>query len=132
MPDIEQDYELPEEEETAKTFKDFLAEDIDDVFFCLDEFAETHNIDGKDIPIVIEADTLKEKSAHWEAGAKQNFDTGQYTDTYTLYIKIADYGPAPKVGKKLVIDGNKDFYYRVKSCGEEAGVYLMKAERVRM
>jgi len=131
MPDIEQDYELPDINENVKTFKDFAAEDIDETFFCLDEFAETHNIDGKDMPVVIEGDDLKDHASHWEAGAKQNFDTGLYDAVLNLYIKVSDYGKKPKVGKTLDFDGGLT-RYRVLSCKEDAGVYLIKAGRLRM
>ena len=56
---------------------DFLEEalaDIDSVFF--QEFVEQHKIDGKPFDVVPYEMTLKERKAHWEAGAKQNFDQG--------------------------------------------------------
>lgn len=50
---------------------DFLEEalaDIDSVFF--QEFVEQHKIDGKPFDVVPYEMTLKERKAHWEAGAK--------------------------------------------------------------
>ncbi len=58
------------------TFKDCVAADIDAAFFEENEHADRHTVDGKDVLIVLEDDDLREHSAHWEAGAKQNFDTG--------------------------------------------------------
>ena len=49
--------------------------------------------------MIVDDQRLKEHSAHWEAGAKQNFDTGLYTAYTVLYIRVSDYGPKPKVGK---------------------------------
>lgn len=131
--DIEQDYELPgdEDEETTKTFKDFAAEDVDDVFFCLDEFADTHNIDGVDMPAVVETDALKDHSAHWEAGAKQNFDTGLYDTVLVLYVKVKDYGEKPKVGRELILDEDPEMF-QVLEVDETAGVYCMKIGRARL
>ena len=77
--EITQDYENEEEEWKRPTFKDCAKADISLAFFNLDEHAETHTIDGKEAPVIIEESTLREHSAHWEAGAKQNFDTGLYT-----------------------------------------------------
>lgn len=57
------------------TFKDCVAADIDAAFFEENEHADRHTVDGKDVLIVLEDDDLREHSAHWEAGAKQNFDT---------------------------------------------------------
>lgn len=61
------------------TFKDCVAADIDAAFFEENEHADRHTVDGKDVLIVLEDDDLREHSAYWEAGAKQNFDTGLYT-----------------------------------------------------
>lgn len=72
-------------------------------------------------------------SAHWEAGAKQNFDTGLYTAHTILYIRVEDYGPKPKIGKQLVLDkGTKSQRtYTINLCQEESGVYRMTMERTR-
>lgn len=131
--DVEQDYELPgeEDEEILKTFKDFAAEDVDEVFFCLDEFADMHNIDGKDMPAMLESDELKDHSAHWEAGAKQNFDTGLYDTVLVLYVKAKDYGPKPKVKKKLILDKDPKMF-QVLEVEETVGVYRMKIGRARL
>lgn len=86
------------------TFKDCVAADICAAFFEENEHADRHTVDGKDVLIVLEDDDLREHSAHWEAGAKQNFDTGLYTAHTILYIRVEDYGPKPKIGKQLVLD----------------------------
>ena len=73
---------------------DFLEEaiaDIDSVFF--QEFVEQHKIDGKPFDVVPYEMTLKERKAHWEAGAKQNFDQGLYLSTKQFFIRKEDYGP---------------------------------------
>lgn len=118
---------------TAPTFKDCAANDITQVFFNGDEHAEMRKVDGKDALVILEEDTLKEHSSHWEAGAKQNFDTGLYTAHTILYIRAADYGAKPKVGKQLVLSVGEDKTrtYEIKSCEEEAGVFRMILERVR-
>ncbi len=131
--EITQDYENEKEEWKRPTFKDCAKADISLAFFNLDEHAETHTIDGKEAPVIIEESTLREHSAHWEAGAKQNFDTGLYTSHTILYIKAADYGPRPKVGKDLVVDkGTKEQRtFTILQCKEEDGVYRMTMQRVR-
>lgn len=131
--DVDQDYELPsnEDEEVIKTFKEYMAEDVDDVFFDLDEFAETHNIDGTDMPAVVEADKLQDHSAHWEAGSKQNYDEGLYDAHMVLYVKAADYGDPPKIGKALYLDEDAEMW-EIKDFTVEAGVYRMVIGRVRL
>lgn len=111
------------------TFKDCAAADIDLAFFNMDEFAEMHDIDGKDMMVVYEEDGLKEHASHWEYGTKQSLDTGLYNADAILYIRIKDYGPKPKVGKRLVMDKKRT--YSIEACEEEAGVYRMTLERVR-
>lgn len=115
------------------TFKDCVAADIDTAFFEKNEHADRHTVDGKDVLIVLEDDDLREHSAHWEAGAKQNFDTGLYTAHTILYIRVEDYGPKPKIGKQLVLDkGTKSQRtYTINLCQEESGVYRMTMERTR-
>lgn len=130
--DIRQDYS-GNTEKTKMTFKDYAEIDTDEVFFNLDEFAEEHTVDGKPALIVLQDDDVRQHSSHWEAGAKQNFDTGLYTRHKILYIKVEDYGPLPKEGKQIVIDSGtkKQRTFTIKSCGEEGDVYRMTLERTR-
>lgn len=49
-----------------------------------------------------------------------------------LYIRAADYGPKPKVGKHLVLDkGTKTRTFSILTCEDQAGVYRMTMERTR-
>lgn len=131
--ELNQSYENAAEEWKRPTFKDCAAADIDLAFFNGEEHAETHKVDGKDALIVLEENTLKRHTAHWEAGAKQNFDTGLYTAHTILFIRVEDYGPKPKIGKELVLDAGTDHKrtFVIRSCEEESGVYRMTMERTR-
>ena len=132
--ELDQEYgtELPKEWKPP-TFKDCVAADVDLAFFNGNEHAELHTIDGKEMLVVLEDHDLKERSSHWEAGAKQNFDTGLYKAVTILQVKTVDYGPKPIVGKKLVMDKGTDYQrtYSIAACGEECGVYRMTLERTR-
>lgn len=44
----------------SDTLKDLIASDIDLIFMQLDDFGETHRVEGKEITIVIDNDTLTE------------------------------------------------------------------------
>ena len=132
--ELNQEYGTPPEwEYKAPTFKDCAAADIGRAFFCENEHAETRKVDGKPALVIFEESALKPHSAHWEAGAKQNFDTGLYDAMDILYIRVSEYGPKPKVGKQLVLSvgENKTRTYEIKGCNEEAGVFRMSLERVR-
>ena len=52
--DLVQDYEDADQEK-RRTFKDFAHADISAVFFNGDEHAGEHNVDGKDVLVILEA-----------------------------------------------------------------------------
>jgi hypothetical protein len=133
---FELDQNYGEDEETEwkmPTFKDFIKEDLERAFFCEDEFAEWHIIDGKKCLVVVEEEDVRQHSAHWEAGAKQNFDTGLYDSHIILHIRTEDYGPKPKVGKQLVMDAGTKMKrtYIINNCEEESGTFRMTLGRIR-
>ena len=116
-----------------RSFKDFADMDIGEAFFNANEHAEKHKVDGKECLVIIEDLSLSEHEAHWEAGAKQSFDSGLYDAQVIIYIKILDYGTKPKSGKLIVLDEgtSKKRTYRVTACQEESGVYRITAGRQR-
>lgn len=126
--DFEQEYAPGVQPEKKLTFKDCAAADIDTVFFNTDEFAETHKVNGKDMLAVLDENTLIDRSAHWEGGAKQSFDQGLYRADAKLFVKCRELGGRPKVGSPMIVDGKK---YLVDSVDEEAGVYSVALVRVR-
>lgn len=115
------------------TFKDCVAADIDLAFFNGNEHADLHKVDGTEYLVIVEEEDVRDHSAHWEAGAKQNFDTGLYNAHTILFIRVKDYGPRPKIGKYLVLDEGTDHKrsYKIVHCEEDCGVYRMTMERVR-
>lgn len=40
------------------SFKDQIKQDLSDVFLNLDEFADLHRIEGKEVPVVIDSDIM--------------------------------------------------------------------------
>lgn len=115
------------------TFKDCVKADIDLAFFNMDEHAEMHIVDGKEMLVVLEEDDMLEHKTHWEWGRKGSMDDGLYRATMTIYLRIEDYGPKPKTGKELVLDAGTDHKrtFRILQCQEESGVYRMTVERAR-
>jgi len=110
------------------TFKQAVAADIENTFFCAQEHADIHTVDGKKMLIVLDENELLERAAHWEGGAKQSFDQGLYQADKLFYVKVKDYGKRPRIGKPLRLDGGN---YFVTECTEEAGVYAISIQRVR-
>lgn len=127
--ELTQNYTGAAAEWKRPTFKECAAVERDTTFFNEDEHAELHKVDGKEVLIILEESDLRIHSAHWEAGAKQNFDTGLYTAHETLYIRVEDYGPKPKIGKLLTLDGKRT--YTIQKCVDEGGIYRMTIERTQ-
>lgn len=44
------------------SFKDQIKQDLSDVFLNLDEFADIHRIEGKEVPVVIDSDIMAKLS----------------------------------------------------------------------
>ena len=44
------------------SFKDQIKQDLSDVLLNLDEFADIHRIEGKEVPVVIDSDMLEKLS----------------------------------------------------------------------
>lgn len=40
------------------SFKDQIKQDLSDIFLNLDEFADLHRIEGKEVPVVIDSDIM--------------------------------------------------------------------------
>ena len=81
------------------SFKDEIAADLDAVFLELDEFAETHRVEGKDITCVIDNDKGQRKSD----GAM--YDLAQAD--FILMAKTADLPARKEAGSVLNLDGRE-------------------------
>ena len=44
------------------SFKDQIKQDLSDIFLNLDEFADLHRIEGKEVPVVIDSDIMAKLS----------------------------------------------------------------------
>ena len=78
MLDVDQNYGEPDTPKPLPTFKDYVAQDVETVFFNLNEFAEERYIDDKQMLCITQHPGVNERAAHWEGGAKQSFDQGMY------------------------------------------------------
>lgn len=106
------------------TFKEAIRSDISNVFLNLDEFAATHNLNGKDIPVIIDNNEMIER----EKKMKSDMD-GLNTKTTLIYVKARDYGGGvPPVGYAITLDGKT---YVVTDAMNEDGVYSIHLERNR-
>lgn len=94
-------------------FKDYLARDLE-VFFNLNEFAEMHNIDGREIPAIVDSDITKIRSDN----KYERYD-GIYKGEVTVYVRAKDFTIRPVFGQAMRLDGQ---LYTVVESNEVSGV----------
>lgn len=97
------------------TFKEIVKNDVRQVFMNLDEFSETHTINGKEMPVQIDSNEQIER----EKRLNQNMD-GIYKNQKLIYVSAEEFGPMPKQGVMLNMDGKM---YKVEDAIHEDGVY---------
>ena len=105
------------------SFKDILQRDIDEIFFNLNEFSDTHNIDGVEMTAMIDDMEHIER----EKKMKSHMD-GIYARQILLYVKASEFGPIPSQGRLLKLDGH---VYTVVDTTDEGGVYTITLEANR-
>lgn len=98
------------------TFKEDLNEDLRDVFFDVDEFAEEHDLNGTVCLCVVEGVATRASFQRSEKYAGYDVVHGA---TNTVHVKKEELGETPVEGEVFKIDG--DIYY-VDSCTEEMGM----------
>lgn len=97
------------------TFKELIDSDIESTFMNTDEFSEMHVVNGKEMPVLIDNNELIERKKK----ANENMD-GIYANQKLLYVAASDFGPLPKQGSILILDGRT---YRVDEAVSESGIY---------
>lgn len=91
-------------------FKEQFRQDLDQVFFNLDEFAELHTLDGRVMPVVLDSSLLEQKKA--AAGYAGDIHAARLL----LFVKASDFGPKPAADTMLKMDSR---VYRVLSASGE-------------
>ena len=81
------------------SFKEQLQNDLDSVFFNLDEFAELHRVEGKKIPVVVDSDQLNK--------LKKGQILGLIEADMLLMGKEADFPANLEPGRLLNVDGRE-------------------------
>lgn len=105
-------------------FKELLQQDVKNVFLDPAEFGETHMVNGREMPIVIDNYGLRERQA--QAGYPKD---GSHVKQELIYVAEGDYGPLPKQGTSLTIDRGS---YRVVDALKEGGIYQLLIEAGKM
>ena len=102
------------------TFKDIMKADVHEVFMNVDEFSDTHMVNGVEMPVQLDTNEQIER----EKRMSQNVD-GIYVNQKLIYVAASDFGAMPKQGSTLNLDGK---IYRVADAVDEGGVYSITIE----
>lgn len=106
------------------TFKDIVSEDVKQTFLNLEEFSDTHTINGREMPAQIDENEQIER----EKRMHQNVD-GLFTNQKLIYVAADDFGKLPNQGALFILDGRR---YRVVDAADEYGVYSITIEENRV
>lgn len=106
-----------------RSFKELVQKDVGDVFLRLDEFGDTHIIDGKEMTVLIDDNEIIER----EKKMKSNMD-GVYVRQKLIYVKAEEFGSLPAIGRAIMFDGKR---YLVLEAVDEQGVYSITMEANR-
>lgn len=102
-----------------KSFKDFVAQDVKNTFLSSFEFAEPVTINGKNMNVVIDDETLKEqKILKGEKLAKAEL---------LFYVASAEFEHIPLVSKQMKFN-NK--LYRIVDVTPQMGMLMIILERL--
>lgn len=97
-------------------FKDAIKNDVKKTFINLDEFADTHKLNGVNVSCIIDKDLTQETAA-------RNRDLeGVFLNTVTVYVAASDLTARPVEGELLKIDGS---FHLVQSVSDEDGIYAI-------
>lgn len=103
-----------------KSFKEIITHDIKETFLNVSEFADIHNIDGREMPVQIDDNEIIER----EKKSSSHMD-GVYVKQKLIYVKANDFGSLPAIGRQLMLDGKR---YLVMDSTDEYGVYTITLE----
>lgn len=103
------------------SFKELIQKDLDAVFLNLDEFAELHRVEGKQIPVVVDNDQLIK--------LKQGQILGLVEADMLLMGKETDFPDDIEPGSLLNVDGRE---YIVTNSGKDMGLVEVALSQNRM
>ena len=100
-----------------KSFKEQLEKDFETTFFNTDEFAEIHELQGNEVPVVVDNDIIITLSLGKHADAD-----GIFTDDKMIFVQKKYLEFEPVAGQHLSFDGE---FYPIKTVNEDMGGYTI-------
>lgn len=106
------------------TFKEQIAQDIDNVFINVDEFSDIHNVNGTEMRCQVDTNELVDRERRYKFNHSLYGD-GVYLKETLIYVKGSDLGKLPAIGRTFSLDGKM---YIVSDAIDEDGVYSISLE----
>jgi hypothetical protein len=99
-------------------FKEQIKKDVKNVFLNFSEFAETHNLNGKNVLCIIDTDDTKEQIRSLQVD-------GVFINVLKIFVDSKDISPRPVEGQLFKVDGS---LHLVKSVSDESGILKIEVE----
>lgn len=103
-------------------FKDAVNRDLD-TFLNFEEFGEEHDIDGKNVTIIIDSDAMKERPR--QPLELYHDVAGVYVYDLVIYVRDSDLDERPVISQHIRLDGQ---LHLVKDCFESMGLLTITLE----
>ena len=100
-----------------RPFKEQMEKDCDNPFFNLNEFAELHELDGKNIPVVVDNETLLQLNL-----GKTADSDGIFQDNKMFFVLKKYLEDEPVIDQIMEFDGES---YQVGNVMEDFGGYVI-------
>lgn len=106
------------------SFKELVEQDNRTVFMNLDEFADIHVLNGKEMPCIIDNNEMIDREKRYQY-KRSLYADGVYLKEVLLYVKAEDFGSLPAVGRSLTLDKKS---YIISDAIDEGGIYSISLE----
>ena len=106
------------------TFKEQIAKDVNNVFMNMDEFADTHIINGKKMSCIVDSNEMIDREKRYQY-KRSLYADGVYLKELLIYVKAEEFGPLPPVGRTLTLDKKS---YLISDAVDEDGIYSLCLE----
>lgn len=103
-----------------RTFKDAVSADVANVFLNMDEFADRHNLNGRDVICLVDTDMTDPAKERVNKSLE-----GVFVNSITVYVKPDDLERRPVERELLYLDGEM---YFVQTVSSEMGLLVITAE----
>ena len=106
------------------TFKEQIAEDIRTTFANEDEFWDWHVINGKNMLAMVDNNEMVDREKRYQY-RKSLYADGVYLKELLIYVREADFGPLPAIGRVITFDKKS---YLVSDAINEDSIYSLCLE----